>query len=134
MHGQVIGTATVGGKPYALARKRSTFGRDALNLAALKDLTEGKASTPERFWTAANQFGFTFNWAYVVAQGDGVLHARATCPSAPGGSTAGCRRSAPASYEWQGFLSRSAAPARRERAGRAAAQLEQQVGAGLHAR
>ena len=28
VHGPVIGTATVGGKPYALARKRSTFGRD----------------------------------------------------------------------------------------------------------
>ena len=57
-------TATVGGEPYALARKRSTFGRDALNLGALKDLTEGKATNPDRFWTAANQFGFTFNWAY----------------------------------------------------------------------
>ena len=65
VHGQVIGTATVGGKPYALARKRSTFGRDALNLGALKDMTEGKATTPERFYGAANQFGFTFNWAYV---------------------------------------------------------------------
>ena len=40
VHGPVIGTATVGGEPYALTRQRSTFGRDALNLAALKDMTE----------------------------------------------------------------------------------------------
>ena len=50
VHGPVFGTATVDGEPYALSRKRSTFGRDALNLAALKDMTDGKASTPQRFW------------------------------------------------------------------------------------
>ena len=27
-------------------------------------MTEGKASTPARFWRTANEFGFTFNWAY----------------------------------------------------------------------
>jgi acyl-homoserine lactone acylase PvdQ len=104
VHGQVIATATVGGKPYALARKRSTFGRDALNLAALKDMTEGKASTPKRFWQAANQFGFTFNWAYVSRKAtafftSGYLPKRAK----------GLDRRLPTlgtgEYEWQGFLS-----------------------------
>ena len=65
VHGPMIGTATSHGAPIALTRKRSTFGRDGLNLGALKDMTEGKASTPEKFWSVANQFGFTFNWAYV---------------------------------------------------------------------
>ena len=65
VHGNVFATATVGGKPYALSLKRSTFGRDGLNLAALKDMTEGKATTPSKFWKIANQFGFTFNWVYV---------------------------------------------------------------------
>ncbi len=65
VHGPVFATATVGGKPYALSRRRSTFGRDGLNLAALRGMTEGKASTPQRFWKVANNFGFTFNWAYV---------------------------------------------------------------------
>ena len=50
VHGPVIGTATSNGQPVALTRQRSTFGRDGLNLAALKDMTEGKATTPERFW------------------------------------------------------------------------------------
>jgi acyl-homoserine lactone acylase PvdQ len=109
VHGQVIGTATVGGKPYALARKRSTFGRDALNLGALKDLTEGKARTPKRFWNAANQFGFTFNWAYASRTAtsffsSGYLPKRAK----------GLDRRLPTlgtgAYDWQGFLSRDEHP------------------------
>ncbi|HEX5095805.1 MAG TPA: penicillin acylase family protein, partial [Acidimicrobiia bacterium] len=49
VHGPVIGTATVQGAPYALTRKRSTFGRDGLNLAALKDMTDGVATTAQKF-------------------------------------------------------------------------------------
>jgi acyl-homoserine lactone acylase PvdQ len=105
VHGPVIGTATVGGKPYGLARKRSTFGRDVLNLGALKDLTEGKATSPDRFYSAANQFGFTFNWAYVSRKAtayfsSGYLPRRAK----------GLDRRLPTlgtgNYEWHGFLSK----------------------------
>ena len=100
----MIGTATSHGAPIALTRKRSTFGRDGLNLGALKDMTEGKASTPEKFWSVANQFGFTFNWAYVSREAtafftSGLLPKRA----------AGLDRRLPTSgsgqYEWQGYLS-----------------------------
>ena len=93
VHGQVIGTATVGGKPYALARKRSTFGRDALNLGALKDLTEGKAKTPTDSGPA-NQF-FTFNWAYVSRKATAYFSS-GYLPKRARGSTGACRRSAPA--------------------------------------
>ena len=48
----------------ATQSKRSTFGRDALNLAALKDMTEGDADNPRTFWESADKFGFTFNWGY----------------------------------------------------------------------
>ncbi len=68
-----------------------------------------------------------------VAQGDGVLQL-----GLPAQAGQGLDRRLPTlgtgGYDWQGFLSRNAAPARCERAGRAAAQLEQQGGAGLHAR
>ncbi len=109
VHGPVTGTALVKGKPYALARKRSTFGRDALNLAALKDMTEGKASTPKRFYRAANQFGFTFNWAYVSRKGtanfsSGLLpkRARGLDRRLPTLGTGG--------YDWRGYLSRREHP------------------------
>ncbi|MGH2980810.1 MAG: penicillin acylase family protein, partial [Solirubrobacterales bacterium] len=104
IHGPVFATATVDGQPFALSRKRSTFGRDALNLAALKDMTEGKASTPRRFWRAANQFGFTFNWGYTSRKAtayftSGLLPRRAR----------GLDRRLPTlgtgEFEWRGFLS-----------------------------
>ena len=103
VHGPVFASATVGGKPYALSRRRSTFGRDALNLAALKHMTEGKASTPARFWRTANEFGFTFNWAYVSRRAtayfsSGLLPRRAR----------GLDRRLPTlgtgQYEWRGFI------------------------------
>ncbi len=109
VHGPVIGTATSNGRPIALTRKRSTFGRDGLNLGALKDLTENKASTPEKFWQAANQFGFTFNWAYASHTAtayfsSGLLprRARGLDRRLPTVGTGG--------YEWRGFLSQNEHP------------------------
>lgn len=104
VHGPVFATATVNGQPVALSRKRSTFGRDALNLAALKHMTEGRARSPKKFWQIANQFGFTFNWAYVSRRAtayftSGLLPKR----------SAGLDRRLPTlgtgEYEWRGYLS-----------------------------
>jgi hypothetical protein len=87
----------------ALSSKRSTFGRDGLNLAALKDMTEGKASSPERFWTAANQFGFTFNWGYASRTSTAYFSSGLLPKRAPG-----LDRRLPTEgtgqHEWRGFL------------------------------
>jgi acyl-homoserine lactone acylase PvdQ len=109
VHGAVIGTATVDGEPYALTRQRSTFGRDGLNLAALMDMTEGRADTSSGFFAAANQFGFTFNWAYASRRetayfSSGLLPRRAR----------GLDRRLPTlgtgDYEWRGFLRQNEHP------------------------
>ncbi len=109
VHGPVIGTATVHGKPYAFARRRSTYGQDVLSLGALKAMTEGRATTPQRFWKFANRFGFTFNWAYTSRKttsffSSGLLPVRAR----------GLDRRLPTlgtgGYEWRGFLSELAHP------------------------
>lgn len=109
VHGAVIGTALSAGRPIALTRQRSTFGRDGLNLAALKSMTEGDADTPEAFWDASNKFGFTFNWGYanrseVAFFSSGYLPVRAE----------GLDRRLPTlgtgEYEWQGFLERDEHP------------------------
>jgi hypothetical protein len=109
VHGPVIGTATVHGKPYALTRKRSTYGQDVLSLGALKAMTEGRATTPQRFWKYANRFGFTFNWGYIsrrwtsfFSSGKLPVRARGLDRRLPTLGTGG--------YEWRGYISELAHP------------------------
>jgi len=109
VHGPVFATATVGGKPYALSRRRSTFGRDGLNLAALKDMTEGKASSPPRFWRAANQFGFTFNWAW-VGRRKTAYFSSGYLPKRPAGLDRRLPTLGNGQYEWAGFLTEKKHP------------------------
>jgi acyl-homoserine lactone acylase PvdQ len=108
-HGPVFATATVGGRPYALSRRRSTFGRDALNIGALKDMTEGKASSPSRFWRAANQFGFTFNWAYVSRRATAYFSS-GYLPKRPRGLDRRLPTLGTGQYEWKGFLNENKHP------------------------
>ena len=109
VHGPVIGTATSDGVPVALTTKRSTFGRDGLNLAALKDMTEGDAETPEQFFEVADKFGFTFNWGYVNRETNAYFSSGYLPVRAPG-----LDRRLPTlgtgEYEWQGFLSQDEHP------------------------
>jgi hypothetical protein len=104
VHGPVFATATVNGKPYALTRKRSTFGRDALNLAALNDMTDGKATTPQRFWSIANEFGFTFNWGYISRKFTSYFSS-GQLPRRPRGLDRRLPTLGTGQYEWTGFLS-----------------------------
>jgi acyl-homoserine lactone acylase PvdQ len=103
VHGPVFATATVAGKPVALSRRRSTFGRDGLNLGALKDLTQGKATTPGRFWRAANEFGFTFNWAYASRTATAYF-ASGYLPKRARGLDRRLPTLGTGQYEWKGFL------------------------------
>ena len=109
VHGPVFATATVDGKPYALSRKRSTFGRDGLNLAALHDMTRGKASRPSKFWKAANQFGFTFHWAYTSREKTAYFTS-GELPQRPRGLDRRLPTLGTGKYEWQGLLSRRKHP------------------------
>ena len=113
--GPVIGTATVSGKPYALSRRRSTFGRDGLNLGALNDMTDGKATTPKRFFRAANQFGFTFNWAYASRKATAYFTS-GLLPKRARGLDRRLLTLGTGKYEWRAILSERPAPAQRRAA------------------
>ena len=109
VHGPVYATATVKGKPYALTRKRSTFGRDALNLVALHDMTEGKATTPKKFYKAANNFGFTFNWGY-TSRKKTAFFSSGRLPKRAKGLDRRLPTLGTGKYEWRDFLSRKQHP------------------------
>src|SRR3954447_1289409 len=49
VHGPVVGYATAGGKPVAISRKRSTYGRDILFQLPFRDATIGKVSGTRSF-------------------------------------------------------------------------------------
>jgi hypothetical protein len=103
VHGPVVGTATSEGRPVALTSKRSTFGRDGLNLGALKDMTEGDADTPDAFFESADKFGFTFNWGYANRDGIGYF-ASGRLPVRAEGLDRRLPTLGTGDYEWQGFL------------------------------
>jgi acyl-homoserine lactone acylase PvdQ len=109
VHGPVFGTVTVGGKPYAIARQRSTYGEDGNSLAALHDMTTGRGRTVNGFFDSANEFGFTFNWGYANRDttayfSSGKLprrapHTNKLLPTLGTGN-----------FDWRGFISRDEHP------------------------
>ncbi|WP_040496499.1 penicillin acylase family protein [Ilumatobacter nonamiensis] len=109
VHGPVIATATSDGAPVALTSQRSTFGRDGLNLAALKNMTEGEADTADSFFEIANQFGFTFNWGYANREGTAYF-ASGRLPVRAEGLDRRLPTSGTGEYEWQGFLEQDEHP------------------------
>ena len=135
VHGPVFGTATVDGKPFALSRQRSTFGRDGLNLGALKDMTEGTASTPREVLarpptsSASRSTGRTRRATSTAYFASGLLPKRARGPR-PAAADARHRRVRVAGLPLGAPSTRTTSSG----PGRPAAQLEQPVGAGLHAR
>lgn len=103
VHGGVFATTTVGGKPYALSRRRSTFGRDGLNLVALRRMTLGRADSPARFWQTANHFGFTFNWAYLSRETTAYFSS-GYLPVRPRGLDRRLPTLGTGQFEWLGYL------------------------------
>ena len=91
-------TATVGGKPYALSRKRSTFGRDGLNLAALQGHDRGQGDHAAEVLQARRTSSASRSTGPTPRARRTAYFTSGRLPRARrAGSTAGCPRSAPAS-------------------------------------
>ena len=110
MHGPVFATATVDGEPYALSRKRSTFGRDALNLGALKDMTEGERQLAAALLADAPTSSASPSTGATCR----ASSRRSSPPGCFPGARPGLDRRLPTlgdgRFEWNGFLSESEHP------------------------
>jgi acyl-homoserine lactone acylase PvdQ len=109
VHGPVQGTVTVEGRPYAVAKDRSTRGREPAGELAFSDFDSNRVHSPQQFFRAANELETTFNIPYVDSKriayfsaGRLPVLAPGTDPSLP---TLGTGQ-----YDWRGFLSQEQHP------------------------
>jgi hypothetical protein len=104
VHGPIQGTVMVKGKPYAIAKDRSTRGREPAGEIAFSEMDSNEVHGPQSFFEAANHLETTFNMAYIDSKniayfstGRLPILAPGTDPSLPTFGTG--------EYDWQGFLS-----------------------------
>lgn len=109
VHGPVIGYASVGGRRVALARKRSTRGRELLSALAFKALNENVPTTPASFVRVMNGIEFSFNWFYADDRHIAFFSSGRIPLRAPG-TDGGLPTDGRGGYEWRGFLSPDAHP------------------------
>ncbi|MFN8162133.1 MAG: penicillin acylase family protein [Solirubrobacterales bacterium] len=109
VHGPVIGYAKVQGRKVALAAKRSSYGKDVLDLLFNRRLSNGSVKSPKTFFEAASKTPQTFNSFYIDSKHiaeytSGLLPIRERNVD-PGLPAKGTGR-----YEWRGFLSKNGHP------------------------
>ena len=129
MHGPVKGTVTVGGEPYAIAKDRSTRGREPAGELAFSELDSNEVHSPQQFFEAANHLETTFNMAYLDSKhiayfstGRLPVLAAGTDPSLPTLGTG--------EYDWTGLPHRrNSTRTKSTRPSEHVPELEQQAGA-----
>ena len=121
------------GRTVALARKRSSYGKDTLDQLFFQDLTyKNRIRSFADFARSASQTPQTFNSFYADTSTTGV-YTTGLLPLRPRGVDPGLPVDGRGGYEWKGYLADSQAPAGHGLE-RPAGQLEQQAGAQLRRR
>ena len=102
IHGPVTRTATLKGKPVAIASARSTYMHELESALAFKRLNRNEVTDAASFQRTMGTINFLFNWFYsderdiaYLQSGWFPIRARGTDPSFP---TLGTGR-----YDWRGF-------------------------------
>ena len=110
VHGSVIGYAkTRGGKTVAIARKRSSYGRDTVDQLVFQDLTFGRIKSFAGFAKAASQTPQTFNAFYADATTAG-MYTTGALPTRPNGADGDLPTDGRGTFEWTGYLAASKHP------------------------
>jgi acyl-homoserine lactone acylase PvdQ len=109
VHGPVVGYATVKGVRVAISSKRSSYGKDALDLLLYRDLSTGKVHSPKSFFAAAAKSPQTFNSFYIdnkhIAE-----YTSGLLPLRPKSVDPGLLTNGDGKYEWKGWLKPNAHP------------------------
>jgi acyl-homoserine lactone acylase PvdQ len=103
VHGPVTGYATVNGRRVAIARKRSSFGRDILFQLPFRDATLNRISGTRSFARAFGRSPFTFNVGYADDRDIAVFSA-GRLPQRDPRVDPRLPTSGTGDYEWKGFL------------------------------
>ena len=109
VHGPVVGYARVHHRLVAISSKRSSYGKDVLDLLFNRRLSDGQVHSPQSFFKAAELTPQTFNSFYIddkhvaeITTGLLPLRPKGTDPSLPTIGTGKC--------EWRGFAPDSVHP------------------------
>jgi acyl-homoserine lactone acylase PvdQ len=102
LHGPVVGYANVAGRRVAIARKRSTYGRELVSSRAFADLDRGRVHSAKDFLRVMNQVEFGFNWAYADDR-DIAYFSSGRLPVRPAGVDLGLPTDGTGAFEWRGF-------------------------------
>ncbi len=104
VHGPVIGYARVHGRLVALSRKRSSYGKDVLDLLFYHDLAHGLVHNVHQFFRAAAQTPQTFNSFYMDNRDIGMFTS-GLVPIRPSNVDQDLPIDGRGSEEWRGFVS-----------------------------
>lgn len=109
VHGPVVGYGRVHGRLVAISRKRSSYGKDALDLLYNRRLSDGQVHSAQSFIKAAQLTPQTFNSFYVDDKHVAVYTA-GLLPLRPRGVDPSLLTVGTGRYEWRGFLSAKGHP------------------------
>jgi acyl-homoserine lactone acylase PvdQ len=104
VHGAVSGYARVHGRLVALSHKRSSYGKDVLDLLFYHDLANSQVHNVHQFFQAANQTPQTFNSFYVDDKDIGVFTS-GLVPIRPSNVDQDLPIDGRGNEEWRGFVS-----------------------------
>jgi acyl-homoserine lactone acylase PvdQ len=103
VHGPVIGYAKTKGKTVAISSKRSSYGKDSLDLLYNRRLSDGQVHSTKSFMTAAGLTPQTFNSFYMDSK-HVALYTAGLDPIRPKGIDPSLPTVGTGKYEWKGFL------------------------------
>ena len=109
VHGPVVAYATADGKRVAISSKRSTIGRETLDLLFNRKLSNGSIRTPKDFYRAANRSPQTFN-SFFIDDKHIAAFTTGRLPERPKSVDPGLLTNGNGKYEWRGFIGRDAHP------------------------